>query len=134
MTVVFTDGRFSNMTNVTSMFQNISCSNNLAATTLTDCDILDQCQSRCANPIGLRCYSNLLSINRIIVIFVLLGSTNCQDGDVRLVDGDFVTEGRLEVCSNGIWGTVCGTGFNAIDAYVVCKELGLGLSGNFNKL
>ena len=131
---MFTDGRFSNMTNVTSMFQNISCSNNLAATTLTDCDIMDQCQSTCVNPIGLRCYSNLPSINGMIVIFVLSGSTNCQDGDVRLVDGDFVTEGRLEVCTNGIWGTVCGTGFNAIDAYVVCKELGLGLAGNFNKL
>ena len=58
MTVVFTDGRFSNMTNVTSQLQNISCSNNLAATTLTDCDLLDQCQSRCVNPIGLRCFGN----------------------------------------------------------------------------
>ena len=70
-------------------------------------------------------------LSNIIVLSYLLctESTNCQDGDVRLVDGDFVTEGRLEVCSNGIWGTVCGTGFNAIDAYVVCKELGLGLAG-----
>ena len=58
-------------------------------------------------------------------------STNCQNGDVRLVGGTFVAEGRLEVCTNGIWGSVCGTGFNTIDAYVVCKELGLGLSGNF---
>ena len=60
-------------------------------------------------------------------------STNCQNGDVRLVGGNFVTEGRLEVCTNGIWGTVCGISFDAIDAYIVCKELGLGLSGNFTQ-
>lgn len=68
-----------------------------------------------------------------IELLYTIESTNCMEGDVRLVNGSFTTEGRVEVCSDGIWGTVCGKGFNAIDAYVVCKELGLGLSGmSFN--
>lgn len=49
---------------------------------------------------------------------------------MRLVNGTSNQAGRLEVCTNGIWGSVCGTGFDVTDAYVVCKELGLGVSGN----
>lgn len=43
--------------------------------------------------------------------------------------GPSTTEGRLEVCYKGVWGSVCGTGFDVTDAYVACKELGLGISG-----
>ena len=53
---------------------------------------------------------------------------NCTDGEVRLVgsvDGD---EGRLEVCVNSAWGTVCSEGFGASDAAVACQSLG-GYSG-----
>lgn len=32
-------------------------------------------------------------------------------------------EGRLEVCFNGSWSTVCKQGFDEIDGYVVCKQL-----------
>ena len=55
--------------------------------------------------------------------------SDCEDGDVRLVNGSFATEGRLEVCKNKIWGSVCSTGFDSTDAYVICNELGLGDSG-----
>ena len=56
-------------------------------------------------------------------------SNNCQEGAVRLVNGSTQQSGRLEVCTNNIWGTVCGDGFDVTDAYVVCRELGLGISG-----
>jgi deleted-in-malignant-brain-tumors protein 1 len=32
-------------------------------------------------------------------------------------------EGRLEVCTNGVWGSVCNSGFSTTDAYVVCRQL-----------
>ena len=31
--------------------------------------------------------------------------------------------GRLEVCSSGVWGTVCGNEATNSVAYVVCREL-----------
>ena len=34
------------------------------------------------------------------------------------------------MCHNNIWGSVCGQGFDFTDAYVVCKELDLGISGD----
>lgn len=48
----------------------------------------------------------------------------CTHGDLRLVDGTTFMEGRLEVCLNGAWGTVCNRGWDDMEATVVCRQLG----------
>ena len=47
---------------------------------------------------------------------------DCADGDVRLVGGSNVLEGRVEVCYNNAWGTICSDGFGTQDAEVVCRQ------------
>ena len=47
-----------------------------------------------------------------------------DNGNIRLVDGYSIREGRLEICMNGKWGTVCDNEFDTADALVVCRQLG----------
>ena len=47
----------------------------------------------------------------------------CLTGDVHLVNSSKMA-GRLEVCFNGVWGTVCRYGWTAQATTVVCKQLG----------
>ena len=48
---------------------------------------------------------------------------DCEDGEVRLQDGTASSNGRVEVCQNGIWGSVCSSQWDDTDASVVCREL-----------
>ena len=43
---------------------------------------------------------------------------------MRLADGPATGQGRVEVCVDQHWGTVCDDGWTDIDASVVCKQLG----------
>ena len=45
------------------------------------------------------------------------------------MDGEVVTEGRVEVCQGGQWGTICSDLWTAEDTEVVCGQLGLLSSG-----
>ena len=56
---------------------------------------------------------------------------DCEEGSLRLADCVIDNEGRIEVCLQGVWGSVCNasSGWTAIDSYVACKQLNLGASG-----
>uniref|UniRef100_A0A1X7U1B7 Deleted in malignant brain tumors 1 protein n=1 Tax=Amphimedon queenslandica TaxID=400682 RepID=A0A1X7U1B7_AMPQE len=57
------------------------------------------------------------------------GVFQCNNSDIRLVGSDSLTEGRVEVCVNGAWGTVCDDFWDYRDAQVACKQLGLPFTG-----
>ena len=66
-------------------------------------------------------------------MYHLITGIACHDGDVRLVNGSSRHEGRVEVCFNETWGTICDYidpwGWNITQANVVCQQLGYSGAG-----
>lgn len=54
---------------------------------------------------------------------VFTGKDECENGQVRL-NGGTSTEGRVEICTQGLWTTVKSNEIAYEDAQVICKQLG----------
>ena len=77
-------------------------------------------------------------MSTLIFISVAAGAiySNCSDGDLRLSGGETEYQGRVEICINNLWGSICysssryGNYWNVDDGRVVCRALGHQELGN----
>ena len=60
----------------------------------------------------------------IAVIYNISIEPECNETSVRIVDGRTDDDGRIELCLDGLWGSVCIDSWDARDARVVCHQLG----------
>lgn len=70
----------------------------------------------------------------IIYLFMTAPFTveeNCTTGDIRLI-GPTLLEGRVEICINNAWGTICNNLFSSHDPQVICRDLGYNFSDSYS--
>ena len=53
----------------------------------------------------------------------------CRTGVLRLQGSTVQGSGRVEICIDNVWGTVCDDFWSSNDARVVCKQLGFSITG-----
>ena len=95
-------------------FSDVQCHGN--ETRLTDCTILALGNTNCthAEDAGVSCLT-------------------CTRGSIRF-QGGTSSGGRVDICNNNTWGTVCNRLWGTAEAHVVCRQLGFNISsGMYNK-
>lgn len=48
----------------------------------------------------------------------------CKDWDIKLVSSNVSTQGTVQVCYQGVWGTISDDNWGTNDARVICRQLG----------
>ena len=59
---------------------------------------------------------------RKVILYVLISGV-CQAGTIQLVSGLSEGTGFVQVCLDGSWFYVCGSGWSIVDAEVACRQL-----------
>ena len=60
--------------------------------------------------------------------------TECEYGDVRLVGGQKLSEGRVEICARGYWATPCSGYWSITATKITCMVLGFPSNGELTPI
>ena len=118
----------------------ISCSGN--EPNVSQCNVqfntqLASCSQRIVAALQCVCKCAYLTQKYSTCIYLLayiVHLAKCRTGDIRIAGSSFARLGRIEVCINSTWGTICDDYWDNNDASVICKQLGYSPYGGCQQL
>ena len=117
-TVVTTLGQiFQRSTDQMQMTYSLTASCSDGACNFTSTEMDSQCSEM--DKAGVFCPRN----------FALSETKICNSGEIRLTGASQRSEGRLDVCLNNQWGTVCDDSWDDKATAVICRQLGYQTEG-----
>ena len=113
------------------LIADMSCSQ--SATSISQCSLTHYTKSSVCDTrhtAAVRCHSKQLCFTMKNLLIILL---DCTEGSIRLIPYNSYSEtiGRVEVCVDGTWGSICHRFFTDNDAQVVCRQLGYTALGTY---
>ncbi len=65
-----------------------------------------------------------VGVNMFFGSLAIIRIATCSENAVRLADGADSAQGRVEICRDGDWRSICFDSWDFNDAQVVCRQLG----------
>ena len=78
---------------------------------------------------GLNVRKTIPKLNDCVILLFVTLTVLCNNSDIRLAGGSDQYEGRVEICFNETWGTICDGSWSTNDANVACRQLGYAATG-----
>ncbi|KAJ8036346.1 Deleted in malignant brain tumors 1 protein [Holothuria leucospilota] len=105
------------------LLSNVGCTG--SEKELNECNFEYAIEHNCShnNDVGVRCTATEVTTSSEHRV--------CNNYDVRMVNGPIQSDGQVEVCYKGLWGTVCASSWRREGAFVVCRQLGYDTVGTF---
>ena len=120
--LAFTRAYFSQGTGPIQL-DNVACTGN--EPTILQCNHLTVDNCGHSEDAGVRCRGKI-NTNKILdlELWPFYAESCSVEGAVQLTGGQTEAEGRVEYCSEGVWSSVCDNTWDAVDASVICNQLG----------
>ena len=128
--VIYTNSKFNSATLLPPiLYSNIQCHG--WEQSITECTKTGYLDFTCFTTAGVLCPDSMYYnyINGLYYTIIVVTITDCIEGEIRLVGGDNILEGTVEVCFNSMWGLIGDAGWDISDARVICRQLQLPFDG-----